>query len=267
MKDLAGKWKRRVRSLLIPYLVWNTLYCLAYWAAGRIPRISAFINRPRMNLTWSGFARAVFLYEYNPVFWFMFQLLLLTALAPLIYLAVRKALTGWMLLILVMAGIRCGFSLPFLNLDALFYYSVAAFAAVRAGTWAEAEWTPRRGALGILLIVLGLMLLPLYHFRAVIPAVVACRCLVPAGLWLLVDERRLPGEKAWMGCTFFVYAFHFVPVRFINKAAALIFSGSRTAAALLFLMIPFAAFAICFAVSRLLKRYLPRTWRILNGGR
>ena len=40
MKRLGEKLNKRLHSLLVPYLLWNTIYYVAYVAASRIPGVS-----------------------------------------------------------------------------------------------------------------------------------------------------------------------------------------------------------------------------------
>ena len=70
-----------------------------------------------------------------------------------------------------------------------------------------------------------------------------------------------------MKCTFFVYAFHFIPVRFVNKLAARILPGSSAAAVFLFLTMPAIGYGLSWAAALVLKRWFPRLWELLNGGR
>ena len=266
-KDLVGKWKRRVASLLIPYLVWNLLYYFGYLAASHIPYLNVVVNRWNLPFSIPGLIRAALLYEANPVFWFMFQLLLLTVLAPVLYLLMEHALIGVFWLGLLFWGIVSGVQLPWLNLDALTYYSVAVFAALHGRAFAESGWDQFRGVLGMELTVLGAVYAADYYLHSRIPSVVFSRCLAPVGLWLLVDERRLPERKPFMECTFFVYAFHFLPVRLANKLAAMAFSGNVFIAAALYLLMPAIGYMVCWQAAKLLKRFVPQVWRVLSGGR
>ena len=266
-QDLVGKWMRRVTSLLVPYLIWNLLYYFGYLVASYIPYLSEIVNRDRIAFSAAGLIRGALLYEANPVFWFMFQLLLLTVLAPVLYLFMEHAVTGVLWLALLFWGIVSGVQLPWLNLDALTYYSLAAFAALHGRAFAESRWDKYRGILGAEFVILGAVLAAEYYLYSRIPPIVFSRCLVPAGMWLLVDERRLAERKPFMECTFFVYAFHFLPVRLLNKLAAKAFYGNGFLAAVLYLVMPAIGYAVCWQAAKLIMHLTPRIWRVLSGGR
>ena len=70
-----------------------------------------------------------------------------------------------------------------------------------------------------------------------------------------------------MECTFFVYAFHFLPVRLIGKLAAMAFPGNVFVAVVLYLAMPAIGYAVCWQVAKFLQRFSPRVWRALSGGR
>ncbi len=266
-QDLPGKWKRRAKSLLLPYLIWNLLYYIAYLAASYVPFLSGIVGREKMPFSVGGLLRAVLLYEENPVFWFMFQLILLTALAPVLYLALKRVWSGLLWIALLFVGIEKGMALPLVNMDALVYYSVAAFFALHGRKAAEAAWDRYRGVLGLELVALGVILSADYYLYGRIPFIVWCRCLIPLGLWLLMNEAWFPERKPWMECTFFVYAFHFPPVRLINKLAARLLPGNTAAALICFAVMPFAAYALCWQAARFLRRFAPGVWQVLSGGR
>ena len=127
IKSLAGKWNSRIKSILIPYVVWNFLYYMAYVIVTRIQAAERIIGREPVPFNGEELLAAVVRYRYNPVFWYLFQLILLIALAPVLYAVLRRTLIGTLFLALLLLGLWKGWSLPYLNLDALFYYSAAAF--------------------------------------------------------------------------------------------------------------------------------------------
>ena len=107
---IFDKWRRRFRSLIIPYGAWNTLLYLLYALIGRAPISLRALSDAAVN------------YRYEPVFWYLYQLILLTALAPLFFLFLRKRLLSCIILLLPLFLIFRGIDLPLLNEDALFYY-------------------------------------------------------------------------------------------------------------------------------------------------
>ena len=126
MKRLGEKLNKRLHSLLVPYLLWNTIYYVAYVAASRIPGLQTIANRTDLVITTSGAWQAITKYTFNPVFWFMYQIILLVLLAPVLYLFLKNIWTGAAFLLVLLVALFKGVALPELNLDALIYYSFLA---------------------------------------------------------------------------------------------------------------------------------------------
>ncbi len=270
---LEGKWERRIRSTLIPYILWNFLYYLGYVAASRLPLLSSVVGKGTVSLSLEELVGAVLHFKYNPVFWYMFQLILLIILAPIIYLFIRN-MWGRVILFAVL-GLLLIFNiyLPFLNTDALFYYSLAGALALNKRTRAVCEAenvTWQRSATGILAIG-GAIFFYWMAVRLIAPVgFVLCRTLVVAGLWLMVPAAALPKAGKMVSEHFFLYATHFAYVRLINKGVAMLLPQALHVAAvplILFLAMPFLTLALSNLLYNVLNRYLPRICLLLNGGR
>ncbi|MGN0157570.1 MAG: acyltransferase, partial [Brotaphodocola sp.] len=96
---------------------------------------------------------------------------------------------------------------------------------------------------------------------------VLCRFCVVAGLWLVTDGCRLPAVKPFMTYNFFLYATHFGLVRFINKAFARKFAGIPMVPVILFFLMPLMILSVNGIAAQIMRRRMPRTWELLNGGR
>ena len=125
--DWLRKEKSRVFSYILPYLIWNTMMTLLYLSFGKAE--------------WSlkTVAGGIFLYRFNPVFWYFYQLILLSFCFP--FMAVfalfirkgearkeyrEKSLRYLILLfpLFFLFLIYRQLDIPFLNEDAAFYYSL-----------------------------------------------------------------------------------------------------------------------------------------------
>lgn len=170
-------------------------------------------------------------------------------------------------MVLMAIGVYFKFALPFLNLDALLYYSAGTYAALHLRTNVEA-WNKKYARLGLILLA-GVSM---YRFAPGIigdsnMAIVLFRLLIPAALWMIVDEQRLPPAKNWMKYNFFLYATHFALVRLINKTAALLLPVALYLPLAIYLLMPVLVLVISYPAGAFLRRYLPGVWRLLNGGR
>ena len=227
--QLAGKWKRRFFSIAVPYAVWNLLYYLGYVIATRLPAVRAVVGKEAGALLAPGkWCGAVLDYAYAPVFWYLYQLILLIFLSPAIYLLMKRRILGLAVLAAMLAAIHFHLDTGRPNMDALFYYSFAAYMALHFRDAAESG----PGALGrsrgasFGLGAAGVLLAAYCLFRALTPGAdvlwtVCGRLLAPVSLWILLGAVSLPESRPWMRQSLFLYAVHFVIVRFLNKGTAL----------------------------------------------
>lgn len=70
VKSWGRKLKSRVFSYVLPYLLWNSVMTLLYLSFGKAEW--------SMKSLWEG----IFLYRFNPVFWYFYQLILLSFCLP-----------------------------------------------------------------------------------------------------------------------------------------------------------------------------------------
>lgn len=233
------KWKRRFFSLLIPYLIWNLIYYIIYLIAGRA------------SLSPEDFMNAVFLHEYNPVFWYLGQLLVLTALTPLIFLLIRNKTIVWILraVIFLIAVFYDLFPFHLVNEDALFYYTVGAgFGAWSFDVIKKDPFKTRGLWIRVSLYALVCLILSGFLFfncgRLFIATVsyrvaIGCEILIRlsgsilifglvslmSGLILKKAGAKKVSLPGFMRCNFLVYALHYLEIRFFVLIFFVFFSS------------------------------------------
>lgn len=291
---LLRKWKSRVFSVLIPYVVWNTIYYLGYMSASRLLAMQSVVGRDVILFTVQEIWRAVSQYAYAPIFWYLYQLIFLIIVSPVIYALVKNRAIGLFWIIGLVFAVHLHLDMRHPNTDALLYYSVAAYFAVhRRGlverSMAEEEDAERKHA-GDPEIpdfvrnrcmaegVAGIIISIFCYRRMMTPgADVLWTCFyrmaVPMTCWAFACGLRLPKVKPWMRQSMFLYAIHFIVVRFVNKGTAVMtrsLTGTTTAAGIsliVYFLLPAIAVIVSYILAKFLVRFLPGVWRVLSGGR
>lgn len=163
-------------------------------------------------------------YGYNPVFWYLFQLILLIALAPLVWLLMRSnataALTFGALALMIWKAV---FPVPERGRPVLLQRG--GLGGPAPGTGGEiCRERPDRGLavaagvlafLGTAAVLFGRPGMALWQNPL---QTVLIRFVMAAAAWMAVNLAPLPPAFAWMKQNFFLYAVHFALVRLVNKA-------------------------------------------------
>ena len=80
-RSIKSKLKRRVFTIFLPFIIWNSIYALFFILCGK--------SWTEINL--SEIVSSVFLYKYYFPMWFLFQLMIYFALSPLLFYLLLKA--------------------------------------------------------------------------------------------------------------------------------------------------------------------------------
>lgn len=268
----TAKWKKRIHSLLLPFLIWNSIYYLIYIFTGRAEAgVSAAFSSIVLN-------------RCNPVFWYLRELIILTLLTPIIYLFIKGGLPG---LLVLAAGFLAAvfydlFPFHIVNEDALFYYMTGAFLAMHFKGFIETSDKQRgswkyifRGCLTAFIIFECIYVLGAGHLRAVLTGAVGGRTAGYMMIFSLVSliaestesKKENSGLPVFMSFNFFVYAIHYLEIRFFRVIFAMAGIDKAVTESLGFIIMPALCIAAAVITGGLMKKYIPQTYSVLTGGR
>lgn len=275
---LMKKWKGRFQSIIVPYVVWNSLYYFGYVLATRLPLVKNVVGKAMIPFGPAEYLNAVLHYNYAPIFWYLYQLILLIILSPVIYWLVKERIIGAIYLAALVAAIHFHLDMQHPNTDALFYYSTAAYLSIHGKQVAERIWDRKQAAAGI-----GFLAIAIFCFYqmgrpgADVLWTVFYRLVTPVSLWLLINEAALKTAKPWMNQSLYLYAVHYVIVRFVNKGGirvllcvpeAVVSEGILAVSSLvIYFLLPVIVVWLSYGSARLLCRFVPAVWKVLSGGR
>ena len=119
-KKYWGKIKNRLFTLVIPYLIWNTIWML--WEIfTSYSFLSRFSTSEPYPLTLTSILKGIFFYNCNIPFWFIFDLIIFSFAAPLVFLIIKNKYIGILSVIALSVVSLFGIHLP----TKVFYYPMA----------------------------------------------------------------------------------------------------------------------------------------------
>ena len=255
---LKQKYESRIRSILIPYFIWCNIYYFVYVLLAHLPFFRNYFYNPKYELTIHNWLMAMWP-ECFYTLWFLRNLILFIAVAPLLYILLKnyvKFPVGLISVIVVLVNSCLGIvELP-MGLD---LYMLGCYTAIN-----HKEIVFYRNKtlsyVGIGLIVLGLL-----------TRSVSLNCitiiLFSASIWLVLDLFQLDLELPWwMSITFFIYVAHGLVLAFLEKSLLLIGGQNPWLALLDYLFMPFIAVTVLIMVASVLKKRI-LLWNFLSGYR
>ena len=270
------KLLHRVKTLLVPFLIWNIFNLILYAVAQNLPSSQGlFSGKNAAIATYDMFdyTNAIFGITRSPIsyqFWFIRDLMVLVMLAPLIYLIIQVVPKIFLVVV---------YGLWFSNIWPVYVPSVGALAFFYAGSYFASS--------GISLFSLdryGFVVTLLYLFILVVDTLskgalynsyvhlIGIIFGIVSVLYLTRILRRLDGTKKTLlflsGCSFFVFAAHEPLLVFIKR---LIFNrlglNSDSMIIITYITIPIFVITTCVLLYYGMKHIAPRFLSIISGGR
>lgn len=231
---------RRIKTLLIPYLIWNLLMAVKLKTFS-MSMFWAYWDPTGKQIDWFGHEQLMTAPANMPL-WFLRDLMVVSLLTPIIYILARR-LGYWLmavLTVLYLSGV-CAF-IPGLSAYAVFFFTLGAFFSIRRMNLIESsrrlEWPAY-----ILSVILAIAMMLTYSTQ-VFSSLMLCFRITGAFAMFYLAARCLKTTKIripQMVCnsTYFIYLAHYVFFfSFIDTMFFVLFGTSITALSLHYLLVP-----------------------------
>lgn len=265
------KWKRRCKTLLVPYLLWNTLNILAILLVVKVSALAGVVvNAEGADKLALG---PLYWFVTGPAdypLWFIRDLMILCLMTPLFFVGARRV--PWLTLLLLIACYLPLFPLPLISFRSLFFFGIGAWLGLRnVNLLSLARRVRVPAAVGaVVLLVVATMatgrpahewLRRLFFPCGVITAINLCDGLLDKGHF---EKRMLHLSSA----VFFIFAAHEIYILGWTKGLLLrLFGESLAAVWARYLLVPLVVLLVCLLLYRILNKLMPRTLAFACGGR
>ena len=274
------KLKSRIRTLLIPYLIWNLVGFLLFSFkhlpvfAHILPGIHAY------PYNWQTFFDSFWAISIDPEkaatmpinypFWFIRDLMIVVVFTPVLHWLISHARLVPVLLLGLCWYFNLWFGIPGLSIAAWFFFTLGAYFSINqvnvVTALAKRSWIPWLYLVVAVADVLtkGEVYNGYIHRAGLLVGIASCFVLVACGL----KSSRLRVNRFLSDGSFFVFATHSLIIGYVTKGAYfLLRPTSPYVLILLYFLSPILTIALCLWAYHLLRRFLPKVGALVTGGR
>ena len=266
-QTLPRKLKSRFWTLVVPYLLWNTIYAIVFLLMTRIPLISSRMNMGIAIQTPMEFVRAI-LFSRHSDLWFVGDLILFTIVSPLI-LAISK----WKypsLILLVLSILYYFFALPSYKSPLHWAPMYIAGALYGCNMKEMAKNIELRARYNLILTVLGILFCASLLYSLFTESLYLYELVSPFALWVFADfmfgnKISAFNKKQWMNYTFFIFCSHHFLENILQKFCVMAFEPSPFVMNAVYFITPFITIWILVFLCNIIKDTL--FYKLLCGNR
>lgn len=283
----AAKLKRRVKTLLVPYLIWNTIAILVYLLVElRLNSFSAIWDFIGQNgywklywssSVWNG-ARLNWFGQSVPMtgpfavpLWFLRDLMVMMVFSPLLWCLFRY-LKAWGLALIVLCHVS-QVGIPGFTTTTILFFGAGAYCSLNGIDTTQWTWKYR-----YLIYVAALVLWVVDTFydgyltpvgNRIFPFFEIVGSMAVFNLATALVRKGARVHRLLSSSAFFIYVSHIVLFLRVGSAVShrVFTSGSALSLALSYLFTAFLTVAMCVACYWLLKKFTPRLCSLLTGQR
>ncbi|MCQ2142561.1 MAG: acyltransferase [Bacteroidales bacterium] len=270
-KDIPKKLYKRIFSLLIPFVLWNFIFCVIYFTLERIPIMATRMSFSTPLNTPIDWILAIWRSNLTPL-WFVKYLMIYCVASPIILLVIKNK---WVGLAAIIGSLAACLALGWGYYDLRFWVPIYV-----AGAWTgrhiygngKHENCPVINRSRPITIISSIILLSLLTVSTLgLVSWTWLKFFGPLLIWFGLDAINplFIGEKfqvkPWMGDMFFIYATHYFLLNVEQAIIRSVLPSNQFVLNLTFIITPVITIVILLVTARMLSSF--RFFKVLTGGR
>ena len=277
IEKAVDKLKSRVRTLVVPYLIWNFFYALSMVLLKRLGLVS------NVHIEWNWkIILQIINSDFSPL-WFVKYLIVFSLISPLMYYVFKNKYVGALAVTLIFVTnivfCICGVVETPVNVNSnspvmfnyqYVFYAIGAYSAIHFKQVVEKP-NITRGMIGVALICVLCIIywLPFYESTVVVGH--TFRVVFAIAFWCACDLIKNTEIPSYMKMSFFIYCAHLLPLQCSQVLIRLVINKlSLTINAVYvieWIVLPVLMVSLIILLGKALKKHLPKTWCVLTGNR
>lgn len=265
--------KKKCRSVLLPYLFWNSFWILFSYAAQSIKGIAEYFPRDSYYVRDYGILEWLRAYTYLNgnypylyTLWFLRDLFLLNLLAVVIKKLVDKAPA--FILILIAGLWFSNISLPFLDNQTIVFFTLGYYIVKYR---LDVNVLDRINSVIAIIFFAGFTVMD-YTFSYTFPAVHNLSVVIGILFFIKLSGRLLSykicGRIVWLSkYSFIIYVFHEMNLSMLKTLSLIVFPQTILVQLMEYLMIPVIIIIGCIIFGVILQKISPGFYSIVTGNR
>jgi surface polysaccharide O-acyltransferase-like enzyme len=279
IKEFVTKFKTRLTTLALPYLLWSLWALVIYYVLQTIPQSKDFFtNKLIKNYTFSELSYTIFIDPIAYQLWFIRDLVVLVLLSPIVWLLVKYLKYA---IVPVLVFTWCiDFNFILFSNEALLFFVVGALFSLDEKKILQINLASNHKNYLFLWLSIVFCKTLLFYFdydeNAVVMTVFLKTSIVVGilAIWssydfLFENKKDEIGHKFNMlvSFSFFIYVFHEPVLTIIKKACFYVMGKDEFASFSIYLVAPILTICASLFVGYFLKQITPKFYNLITGGR
>lgn len=262
---LFSKIQKKVKTLVVPYLLWNAFGMVFYITVTHVPFLSTLMNNGKpIEIMIPNIVEGLFLHKYYFTFWYLQDLIILTALSPVLLTALKNKYVGIALMLVSFLTNVASIDLLIVRTSSLMFFILGAYISIYARDYFEIDKS------NAIVYLLGFTLAGIVRYYHIPVAKQIGFFISPILLWKGIESiipiKKLDKPRWFVSQSFFIYASHVIPITIIGHFLSKVGKGMAWATCT-YIIAPWITLGLIYVVAKLLHKFCPSFYRIICGYR